>query len=223
MSYALRFRGPQLSCAEEKFQNFTVLWSEDDGAALLRSVFNSTWFPVYNTYRLSKRRHLGSFYKYVISNPRNASSDDDQFYLLVEQSELVCTTVSVEYNLNVSYVDGIQQMSYSIKDPKLLPMLHGGNVSIVDLDSWEDIFRFEPIAWGEKFDTWPTMLRETLLSWNEFTIAHSALTMMDKHFSVSVAPNYRFFKFTLENGTEVELRAVSESPPDISQLGESNT
>lgn len=192
-------------------KNATIELSDN---ATLMPMFNSTWNISAATYTLHKRRSR-AIYSALDNEGFNRS------YLLAEESELICNTVSVHYVMDVSYVNGVQEVSYSLKNPKPLYLLHDGMFMALEPEGPPDK---SAVVKGKDFEKWPSLLNETLSSWNEFAMADSALTMMSKNWALgSISPETEgtdIGTLKLDNGNVVQLKMPAEWPAEFDELSE---
>lgn len=189
-------------------------------ATALAPSFNSTW-DGNDTYTLVKRHNFGFYHYTGDANEIPFTEDDAEIFVLAEQSELICKTVSMRYDLNISYTNGIQQVDYSIKDEQPFKNLYGGEFIALDIKEERYHSGLNAVVWGEDFDQWPGLLNDTLASWNEFSIADSTLSMLSKSWTLGRPQSeMNIGTFTLENGTEVELRGLRDIAVTFKNIGE---
>lgn len=216
MSYTLDFRGPQFSCKQNTVNSTMALPSPYE-----TTVFNSTWDGVEGnqtcTYVLSQRQYFG----YYVELNGTVKSGDDIFVLQGEQDKetrnitfvaqdtvLNCSTQSVLYKLNITYVKGVQQVIFNMSDLQPYTLADHGKFQAFDSN---DTANQDPTLWGQNFTQWPQTLKSTLENWNVYAPLDALMRNMEYHWNLKT-PVLRdekpYTNFTLPNGTTVELYSL---------------
>lgn len=211
-SYHLEFRAPQLKCSEvvKNVTNVTVMRSIH-GYGFVEfnaTVFSTTWNKN-DSFNLVQERFLGYF-------TTKLNSTHNTVGRISEFRTLSCQPQSALYNLNIFYVKGVQQSSFSIKDIKPFNLDRNGCFWVFDPPDYTAascntdadsgiISAAQNISLGD--------LKRTLESWNVFAPLDAMLQDMQYNYTISIAPLIvPAGNFTLENGTVVTLKEISSRP-----------
>lgn len=202
-SYQLEFRAPQLKCSET-VKNVT--------SRPLTLPFNTTaFFTTWNkndTFSLFQERYIGFF------APNFSIYHRTEILRVSEIKTLNCKPQSALFNLNISYVRGIQHASFSVKDVKPFRLeengcffVYGRSVFIpasCNIDRRGRMTAAQNISLGS--------LKRTLESWNVFAPLDAMLRNMQYNFTIgSSVSSGSAGNFTLDNGTIIGLQRISEN------------
>ncbi len=188
-SYTLTFRGPQVSC-DEKITDVT-----DTGVISNGSVypFDVVWNITEQETAFSVRRLLDLRVPMHVLQPF-----DDPFHGIGANyggnvSMLTCELISVAYNLSVSYIKGVRQITHTEQDPRpFQPLLSVdyNDTSVKNLSLSDGMIQQEH-------------------DWDKFAFADAALGGLAMHCDPA-GSHQDIFNITLSNGTSVEILQSSE-------------
>ncbi|KAF2652967.1 hypothetical protein K491DRAFT_780657 [Lophiostoma macrostomum CBS 122681] len=205
-SYHLEFRAPQLVCTES-VRNTTNVTAADP-RPIDTTVFSTTWNNN-DSFTLSQERFLGWFFP---------DSTQDTVARISEVRTLSCQPQSALYDLNISYVKGVQQSSYSIKDVQPFGLEDNGCFFVTNPPESTPASCNTNATTGSMFavaNISLATLKRTLESWNEFAPLDAMLQNMQYNYSVSnTLTSLPAGEFVLENGTAVPLLTIQELPSD---------
>ncbi|KAF2745377.1 hypothetical protein M011DRAFT_479202 [Sporormia fimetaria CBS 119925] len=216
LSYSLQFRAPQVSCVQ-KIANTTIVMTRPEPAPrgevsigihiddirFQPNVFESLWDNDH-TYTLTTRRFFG----YYVDAPLDYSDTnyyelvrlkDRRFFFATEETNLTCETLSVLYDVDVTYVNGRQQLGYSMSDAQ--PLSLGSNQF--------DVSNSGPTESGSA--AWREKLKSGLENWSVFSLADAPLRLLNYSLALEYeARDGIAGQWRRENGSVTDIATLTE-------------
>ncbi|KAH7380144.1 hypothetical protein BKA66DRAFT_609988 [Pyrenochaeta sp. MPI-SDFR-AT-0127] len=191
-SYSLGFRAPQLSC-QETITNSTVSGTLYDS----RLVFNSTWNRE-SSLTITQTEQFGWYPMANYTSPLNAT-----FTFPIQTKALDCNPISVQYNVDISYVKGIRDIQYTRKDPQPLNFTDMAWYTFPWSETRKANITDVPVDTPE-FKAWEAKVKEDISTWNMFALLDASMPSLEYNWNQTGKFWVKKTNFTLSNGTQVE-------------------